>query len=31
MAELDKLASLKERGLLSEEEFTVAKRKILGM
>jgi hypothetical protein len=31
MAELEKLASLKERGLLSDEEFTAAKRKVLGI
>jgi hypothetical protein len=31
MGELEKLASLKERGLLSDEEFTAAKRKILGL
>jgi hypothetical protein len=30
MAELEKLASLKERGLLSDEEFAAGKRKILG-
>jgi hypothetical protein len=31
MAELEKLASLKERGLLTDEEFAAAKRKILGI
>ena len=31
MAELDKLATLRERGLLSDEEFTAAKRKLLGL
>jgi hypothetical protein len=31
LAELEKLVSLKERGLLSDEEFTAAKRKLLGL
>ncbi|OMC36581.1 hypothetical protein A5740_06200 [Mycobacterium sp. GA-1841] len=30
-AELEKLASLKERGLLDDEEFAAAKRKLLGL
>jgi hypothetical protein len=31
MAELERLVSLKERGFLSDEEFNVAKRKVLGL
>jgi hypothetical protein len=31
IAELEKLAGLKERGLLTDEEFTAAKRKLLGL
>ena len=31
MAELEKLATMKERGLLSDEEFAAAKRKVLGI
>lgn len=31
LVELERLASLKERGFLSDEEFTAAKRKILGL
>jgi hypothetical protein len=31
VSELEKLASLRERGLLTDEEFTAAKRKLLGL
>ena len=31
LAELERLATLKERGLLTEDQFTAAKRKVLGL